>query len=264
MRPTWAEINLTSIKNNLETVKSLIHNDVSVLAVVKADAYGHGAVKISNVLIDAGINSLGVATLEEGLELREAGIKHPILILGGIQIDEVHSIVNNGLTPTIYDIEIIAPLSKEVNKINKHLEFHLKIDTGMSRLGIKTDDINNFLTEYRNHKCLKLKGIFTHLANADNNTNNFTNAQISRFNESLNILNSQNIKPDYFHLANSAAIQNYPESHGNLVRPGIMLYGAGEQNSNKLCSVMRLKSKILQIKMHDKGTPVSYGGTYIT
>ena len=264
MRPTWAEINLNSVKKNLETVKSLVGNTVSISAVVKADAYGHGAVRISNILIESGIDSLGVATVEEGIELREAGIKHPIIILGGIQKDEIHSVVKNCITPTVYDIEILDSLSKEVNKTNRSLEFHLKIDTGMSRLGIKTDDVKNFVNEYKNHNCLKLKGVFTHLASADDTKSDFTNSQISRFYESLDLMNSLNIKPCYFHLANSAAIQNYSESHGNLVRPGIMIYGAGEQNGNKLSSVMKLKSKIIQIKKLAKGTPISYGGTYIT
>jgi len=264
MRPTWAEINLNSIRKNLETVKSLIGKDVSIMAVVKADAYGHGAVKVSEALIESGVNSLGVATLEEGLELRDAGIDQPIVILGAVQGDEVPSIVERKLTPTVYDIKILGYLSKEVGKLNESLEFHLKIDTGMSRLGIKGHDISEFVNEYRSHSCLKIKGIFTHLASAEDKTSDYTDFQISRFYESLNLINSLNIKPDYFHLANSAAIQNYPESHGNLVRPGIMIYGAWGQNGIKLYPVMSLKSKIIQIKMHDKGTPVSYGGTYIT
>ena len=264
MRPTWAEISLDSIKKNLETVKSLIGEKVSVLAVVKADAYGHGAVPVTEALVSSGVDSLGVATLEEGLELREAGFKHRIIILGGLQKEEVHSIVENGLTPTVYDIEILGPLSKEVEKIDTELEFHLKVDTGMSRLGIKTEDVHPFVKEYSNHNRLKLTGIFTHLASANDTSSSYTNSQITRFFESLELINSLKIRPDYYHMANSAAIQNYPESHGNLVRPGIMIYGAGEQNGNRLLPVMKLKSRIIQLKMHDKGTPVSYGGTYVT
>ncbi len=264
MRPTWAEINLRSVKKNLEKVKSLVEYPVSIMAVVKANAYGHGAISVSKKLVESGIDSLAVTTLEEGLELRESGIKLPIIVLGGIQKDEIPCIIKNGLTPTVYDIEILKTLSRETKKINKKLDFHLKIDTGMGRLGIKSRDIESFANEYKKNKCLNLKGVFTHLASADNTSSDFTYNQISIFYRSLKLFKSLNVNPLYFHLANSAAIQNYPRSHGNLVRPGIMLYGAGEQNGNSLYPVMKLKSRIIQLKWHEKGSPISYGGHYVT
>jgi len=264
MRPTWAEINLNSIKKNLETVRSLVGDTVSIMAVVKADAYGHGAIKISKALIESEVDSMAVATLEEGLELRESGIKHPVMILGSIQESEVPSIIKNELTPAVYNVEILKSLSREMEKSDKYLDLHLRIDTGMNRLGINTKDIRSFINEYKNHAHLTLKGVFTHLASADDITINFTDEQISEFYNSLNLIKSLDVNPRYFHLANSAAIQNYPSSHGNLVRPGIMLYGAGEQNRNKLHPAMKLKSRIIQLRTLNKGTPVSYGGTYVT
>lgn len=134
----------------------------------------------------------------------------------------------------------------------------------MGRLGIKSRDIESFANEYKKNKCLNLKGVFTHLASADNTSSDFTYNQISIFYRSLKLFKSLNVNPLYFHLANSAAIQNYPRSHGNLVRPGIMLYGAGEQNGNSLYPVMKLKSRIIQLKWHEKGSPISYGGHYVT
>jgi len=264
MRPTWVEIDLNSIKTNIDTVKTIVGKDVSVLAIVKADAYGHGAVSVSKTLIKCGIKYLGVATLEEGMELRESGINHPIIILGSIQKDELDEVIRHGIVPTIYDLEILKELSNAAKKINKNYGYHLKIDTGMSRLGIKTSDISNFLEKHAKYNNLRMEGLFSHLSMADEITNNYTDIQIELFFDSLKKFKKLNINPDYYHLANSAAIQNYTNSHCNLVRPGIMIYGAGAFNGNSLSPVMKLKSKIIQLKSHEKGTSISYGGTYIT
>ena len=264
MRPTWVEIDLQSIKNNLETVKSIIGDRVSILAIVKADAYGHGAVTVSKTLVNYGVSKLGVATLEEAMELRESGINHPIIILGGVQKNELDDVIKHGIIPTIYDLQILEDLSDAAKKINKNYTYHLKIDTGMSRLGIKHQDVGLFFEKHSKINNLRLEGLFSHLATADEITNDYTAKQIKLFNESLNKFRELNIEPTYYHLANSAAIQNFPESHGNMVRPGIMIYGAGEFNGYNLSPVMKLKSKIIQLKEHDKGTSVSYGGTYVT
>ena len=264
MRPTWVEIDLNAVKTNLDTVKRIVGEDVSILAIVKADAYGHGAVTISKTLIGNGVDILGVATLEEGLELREAGINNQIIILGGIQTNEIDDVIKYGIIPTIYDLQILEDLSNSARKINKNYHYHLKIDTGMSRLGIKHENVDLFFEKHQEYKNLRLEGLFTHLAKADDMTKDFTNRQIQLFTESLVRFRKLNIEPQYYHMANSAAIQNYPDSHGNLVRPGIMIYGSGESNGYKLAPVMKLKSKIIQLKLHGKGTSISYGGTYIT
>ena len=264
MRPTWVEIDLNAVKTNLETVKRIVGQDVSILAIVKADAYGHGAVTVSKTLLENGVDILGVATLEEALELRESGINDQIIILGGIQTNEIDDVIKYGIIPTIYDLDILRDLSNAAKKINKNYHYHLKIDTGMSRLGIKYEDVEQFFEMHEKYKNLRLEGLFTHLANADDIKDDYTNKQIELFNESLNKFLKLNIKPRYYHMANSAAIQNFPHSHGNLVRPGIMIYGSGGSNGFNLSPVMKLKSKIIQLKSHEKGTPISYGGTYIT
>ncbi len=264
MRPTWVEIDLHSIKKNLATVKSIVGDSVSILAIVKADAYGHGAVTVSKTLINNGVNKLGVATLEEAMELRESGINHPIIILGGIQKDEIDDVIKNGIIPTIYDVEILKELASSAKKINTNYSYHLKIDTGMSRLGIKHQDVDLFFEKHSQYNNLRLKGLFSHLSMADEAESEYTDKQIKLFFESLEKFRKLNIEPEYHHLANSAAIQNYPGSHGNMVRPGIMIYGAGACNGYQLSPVMKLKSKIIQLKNHEKGTSVSYGGTYIT
>jgi len=264
MRPTWVEIDLHSIKSNLETVRSIVGENVSILAIVKADAYGHGAVTVSKTLINNGVEILGVATLEEAMELRDSGINHPIIILGGIQKDELDEVIKHGIVPTVYDLDILEELSNAAKKINKNYSYHLKIDTGMSRLGIKYQDVDLFFKKQAKYNNLRLEGLFSHLSMADELASEYTNKQIKLFFESLDRFKKLNIEPEFYHLANSAAIQNFPQSHGNLVRPGIMIYGVGAFNGYKLSPVMKLKSKIIQLKLHDKGTSISYGGTYIT
>ena len=264
MRPTWVEINSESLKSNLNTVRNLINESVSILAVVKADAYGHGACEVSKILTGSGVNMLGVATTEEGIELREAGIREKIVILGGIMEEDIDSVLHYDLTPTVYHLKLLEFLNNSSKKSDKVYNYHLKIDTGMNRLGIMPDQIDKYISCIGNLSNLKLEGVFTHLASAENVESDYTQKQIDRFTLTLDNIRSRNLVPDYFHMANSAAIQNFPDSHGNLVRPGIMIYGAGSQNGNKLQPVMKLKSRIIQIKKHPPGRHISYGGTYVT
>lgn len=264
MRPTWAEINISSLKSNLEVVKDLIGSNVSVLAVVKADAYGHGAVKVSKALVEAGVEMLGVATLEEGLELRESGVLVPIIILGGIQKEETEAVIKSNAVATVICSSSLKHMSNAARKLGKDFKFHLKLDTGMGRLGVKEEDLECFLNDFKSFRNLEMEGIFTHLACADEMDENFTLKQINKFNELVKSVKAIGIYPKYIHLANSAAIQRFSQSHGNMVRPGIMLYGTGSFNGNKLFQVMTLKSRIIQIKNHPKGTPISYGGTFVT
>ena len=263
MRPTYVEIDLSSIKTNLEQTKKLISPDVSILAVVKADAYGHGAVKVSETLISSGIEMLGVATVEEALELREAGIDSKIYLLGGIQNYEIENVAKYDLVPTVYLVDTLDSMSSYAEKHNIILKFHLKIDTGMTRLGVSEYEIKKFLNALSKFKNLVMEGVFTHLASADFD-DEYTNYQIDSFNNLISIIKSFGHTPTYLHLANSAAIQRFPRSHKNLVRPGIMLYGTGSFNGTPLSPTMRLKTKIIQLKTVPENTHVSYGGTFVT
>ena len=263
MRPTWAEIEINSLKSNFLKVKRIVGKDVGVISVVKADAYGHGSVNVSKALIESGSNLLGVATVEEALELRGSGIDSPILLLGGIQSDEVEAMVKNNLIPSLFSLASANAINTYAEKIGKKVRYHLKVDTGMSRLGVCVGEICDFLENLLNFRNLELEGVFTHFANADLNSSEPTLEQISVFNVMLSLINQAGLNPQYIHSANSAAIQRFPESHMNLVRPGIMLYGAGRMGDFELKPVMKLKTRITQLKRITAGTPVSYGGTFI-
>ena len=289
MRPTWAEIDINSLKSNFLQVKRIVGKDVGVISVVKADAYGHGSVNVSKALIESGTNLLGVATVEEALELRDSGIDAPILLLGGIQPDEVEAMVKNNLIPSLFSLASAHAINTYAEKIGKKVRYHLKVDTGMSRLGVCVGEICDFLENLLNFRNLELEGVFTHFANADLNSSEPTLEQISVFNVMLSLINQAGLNPQYIHSANSAAIQRFPESHMNLVRPGIMLYGAGRmgacgepfdrstastssgltaqdipcRTNFELKPVMKLKTRITQLKRITAGTPVSYGGTFI-
>jgi alanine racemase len=264
MRPTWAEISISSLKSNFLQVKRIIGKDVSIASIVKADAYGHGAVTISEALIKLGSDMLGVATVEEALELRGSGIRAPIIVLGGIQPEEAESVVKNDLTPSLFSISPAHALNECAKKTGKKARYQLKVDTGMSRLGVGFGEISNFLNQLVSLKNIEMEGVFTHFANADGDSRDFTLNQLSVFKKILSFINRAGFYPKHIHSANSAAIQRFPESHMNLVRPGIMLYGSGRMGDHELNPVMKLKTRVVQIKHLSAGTPVSYGGTFVT
>ncbi len=263
MRPTWAEINLDSLKSNFLQVKRIIGNRVGVISIVKADAYGHGAVSVSKALIESGSDMLGVATVEEALELRESSIRAPIVLLGGIQPEEAESAIKNDLTPSIFSLASAQAINKYAEKSGKAVRYHLKVDTGMNRLGVDSGEICDFLNHISDLKNLEMEGVFTHFANADGESRDYTLNQISVFRALLSLINQSGFYPRYVHSANSAAIQRFYESHMNLVRPGIMLYGSGGIKGCELRPVMILKTKIIQIKRIPSGASVSYGGTFV-
>lgn len=263
MRPTWSEIDISSLKSNFLQVKRIIGEHVGVISIVKADAYGHGSVEVSKALVESGSDMLGVATVEEALELRESGINAPIILLGGIQPDEAERVIKHDLTPSLFSVHTAKSINKYAQKAGKMVKYHLKVDTGMSRLGLVFDDIPVFLKEISGLGNLEMEGVFTHFASADKEIGDFTLRQISIFKMILTIINQAGFSPRYVHLANSAGIQTFPQSHMNLVRPGIMLYGSGRVSDCELKPAMRLKTCIIQLRSLPPGTPVSYGGTFV-
>jgi alanine racemase len=265
MRPTWAEIDINSLKSNFLHVKKLIGNDTGIMSIVKADAYGHGAVAVSKALFElCGSQLFGVATVDEALELRESGIKAPILVLAGIYPLEAETVVKSELTPTIYSLEIASTLNDYASKLGVQVGYHLKVDTGMTRLGVGIEELHGFMDQILRMKNLKMEGLFSHFANADMELGDYTLQQIAIFKDFHSIINQAGVFPEYLHIANSSAIQRFPLSHMNLVRPGIMLYGSGINQKIKLSPVMKLKTRVIQIKRVPPGIPVSYGGTFVT
>ncbi len=264
MRRTWAEINLENLKHNYLQVRKLVGEGVSILSVVKADAYGHGSVEISKALVEAGTEMLGVATIEEALQLREYGVEVPILLLGGIRPEEARDAVEYDLVPFLFSIEVARALESESAKAHKRASYHLKFDTGMTRLGIRQEDSPEFLDELSKLENIEMGGVLTHLSTAFTDSDENTYNQISALKDLVELLKLKGFDPSYIHAANSAAIQKYPESIFNMVRPGIMLYGSGNYSGLDLKPVMKLKSRIIQISRVPQGTPISYGGKFVT
>jgi len=264
MRPTWAEIDLKALVKNFYRVREIVGNRVKIMSVVKADAYGHGAVKVSQVLQEAGSAMLGVATIDEAVELRESGITIPIVILSGVYDDEFDLVIKHNLSPVVYSLDNLVALNTNAYKNKVKVKFHLKIDTGMNRLGITPDNISKFLEVMNTCSNLTVYGVLTHFSSADSEDKSYTYHQLKLFDESLHQIRKYFSHIPFIHAANSSALQRFPVSHYNLVRPGIMLYGSCGDDDIYLQPVMKLMTRIIQIKDLDKGERVSYGGTFKT
>lgn len=270
-RPTWAEINLDHLAFNFHSIKSFIGSKIKVMAVVKADGYGHGSVKCAQRLEKEGIDWFGVAIPEEGVELRSAGIRKRILCLGGFWHGQEQLLLNNNLTPVIYQIDKARSLNKAASDRGNLASIHVKIDTGMGRIGVRFDAISQFAEQLQELKNIEVEGLLTHFAAADNlNEKNFTNMQIQRFNEACAIFENKGFRPIYKDLANSPATIGFPQSRSNLVRIGGILYGLGDDVLPKgiikpeLKAVLTVKTKVSLLKKVPKNETIGYGRTFQT
>jgi alanine racemase len=270
-RPTWAEINLDNLAFNLQSVKSFVGKDLKYMAVVKADAYGHGSVECAKRLEQAGIDWFGVALPEEGVELRKHGIRKLILCLGSFWAGQEHLLLNHHLTPTIFRLEIAEKFNQAAKELGVIANVHIKVDTGMNRIGVRFDELNEFAEGLKKFTNLKVDGVMTHFASADNlDENNFTNLQIKRFNDSVELLHEKGFRPTYKDLANSPASVAHPQSYGNMLRLGGVLYGLGgdvlPKNIEKpeLKAVMSLHTRISFLKRVPKGETIGYSRTFQT
>ena len=263
MRPTWAEISLDSFESNLSEAKNLAGKNTRVMAVVKADAYGHGAARISEAAIRRGADMLGVATVAEAMELREAGVESEILLLGGVDPCEALTVVENSLTPACYSLRTLEALSEAAVRGGKEARYHLKVDTGMTRLGVGAGELESFFAVAAELPGTSLGGVFTHFASAENEDGEYTRHQMKVFREVLSSLDALGVKYGLAHAANSAALQRFPDSRMDMARPGIMLYGSGGLGEAALRPVMKFKTRIAQTRKAPKGTAVSYGGTFV-
>lgn len=270
LRPTVCEIDLKALANNLHVIKQESGKTRKILAVVKADAYGHGAVEVSNVLEKLGVDFLGVAFLDEAIELRHSGIKTPIVILGGLMEGQEKAVIKYDLIPLIFSYHTANNLNDEATAQGVKCKIHLKIDTGMGRVGISHEDVTPFFKSLKKMNAIEIEGIATHLSSADEPDDrdqySYTNLQIDRFKQAIKDAYIAGFDVPLKHAANSAAIFNFPDSLFNMVRPGIMLYGAYPSPSMKsignLIPVLKLKTKVMEVREIDEGTRVSYGGTY--
>ncbi len=270
-RPTWAEIDLDALAHNFHVIRERVGPHVRVLAAVKANAYGHGAVECSRRLAREGVDWLGVALPEEGVELRDAGIMKPILCLGGSWVGQEDLCIQHSLTPVVYRIELVESLDRAASDAGKTIDIHVKIDTGMGRLGVRCDDLPDFCDALRRFRNVRVDGALTHLASADDQTKGeYTENQLRRFRGALAMLRDNGFTPTQIHAANSAGLFAFPESRFNLVRPGGTLYGFQRDvlprdiEKPALRPVMSLYSRIEFLKQVKKGERLGYGGTFET
>ncbi|UOR34052.1 alanine racemase [Helicobacter pylori] len=274
-RASFVEVNTASLRHNFGAVKSIVPKDAHIMAVVKANAYGAGAIKASEIFLQEGANYLGVATLDEALELRSHFSKTPILILGYSPNANASMLIDNDLSAMIFSLEQAEVFSQMALKSQKRLKIHLKIDTGMHRLGLEPNFKSiEIIKKIRALKGLEVEGIFTHLSNADANIKTHAKNQMKAFNAFLEQLLDQKIEFQYCHAYNSAGILSLCNGNENrflnLYRPGIMLYGFYPSNGMKetcptiLKNVISLKAQIVQIRSVKKGEFIGYGEHFYT
>lgn len=268
-RPVWAEINLTNLKYNLEQIKKQLGSGPNILAVVKADAYGHGVVPIASTLVEAGIGRLAVALPEEGVELREAGFILPVQILGEILPSQYPLIMNYNLIPTVSKEETLRGLNQLARKKGTIKKVHLKVDTGMGRIGFFPDSTGvDFVQKAVLLSNIEVEGLMTHFARADEEDKEYTVQQWEKFNRFISKLEESGIYIPIKHAANSAAIIDLPAYALNMVRPGVMLYGmrpsAQVDADFALRPVLSWKTRVVFLKEVAAGTSISYGGIYRT
>jgi alanine racemase len=266
-RPTVAEIDLKSLAYNYREIQRRVPKGVSLLAVVKADAYGHGAVPISLKLQELGVEYLGVAITDEAVELRKGGVKSPILILGGIYPEELDHVFRYGLTPVIFDRRSLMLLTKAAQERKRKVKVHLKVDTGMTRLGVPVISWLSFLRELKRCPNIEVEGMLSHFS-MNQEDESFTFEQWKEFQGAVEVAKGIGFSCKYFHMASSAALVGFPSFSANLVRPGIMLYGSYPspevRKLIRLKPVLTLKTRIHFLKPVPSGARISYGGTFVT
>lgn len=275
-RPTWAEVSLTTLRQNFRAVQRYIGNEVMICAVVKADAYGHGAVECSRVLEDEGARWFGVTSLDEAIPLREAGARGHILLMTGFWRGEEEEIVRLRLTPTVWELEQIAVLEKAAASLGVRQPVHLKIDTGMGRLGVAPQDLPGICSALRSSPHLIVEGLSTHLASSEVLDAPSADQQLTSFEAVRRSLKKEGFDPPLIHAANTSAVISRRESWNTMVRPGVALYGyylpferAGREVSGTglrlgVKPVLTWKTRILSLRDVRANQALGYGGIYVT
>ena len=267
LRPTYAEINLSNLISNLSFISSKIKPKTEIMAVVKADAYGHGADLTAKKLFDCGVNIFGVSSIEEGIALRHSGINANILILGSqYPFENFREVIKHNLIPTISSVEAAMELSKYANGLNIKIGYHYKVDTGMGRIGVSAANAYNVYKKISVFENINIQGVYTHLAKAETDKM-FTRRQLKSLKNTAHKIRSES-EGVKIHAANSAAALMYPESQLDIARIGLALYGLKPFSQAKafegLKPVLSLKSKVVFIKKVPKNTPISYCSTFRT
>lgn len=261
------EIDLGALAHNFGQVRKLV-DPAAILAVVKSDAYGHGMVQVARQLEILGVDWLGVSTCREALELRQQGIKSPILVLLGVEPGEFSTVIRHHLTPVLFREDIARGLGAAARQRGAEVAVHIKIDTGMSRLGVPHERARKFFAMISSVQGLRVEGLLSHFAAADEYDKSFSAVQLERFQRTLEVAREVGLPFRYAHMANSAGIIDLPEAYLQLVRPGLMLYGALPSRELhrpvSLKPVMSLKTRILQLREVSAQSPIGYGCTHYT
>lgn len=264
LRPVWAEINLDNLAHNIREIKKIVP-DKEIMAVVKADAYGHGALDTVPTLLENGADRLAVAVLTEGIELRRSGIQCPIMVLGFTQLELIDEILRFDIEPSVYSYEFANQLSRMAMRKNKIAKIHIGVDTGMGRIGyLPTEDSIKEILQIHNLPNIKIESIFSHFSSADEADKAYTNLQAERYNWFLEKLKEEGMSTPKRNLANSAAIIDMSEYQYEIVRPGIILYGYYPSKEVKyerlnIKPVMSTKTNIVHIKTIKSGEFIGYG-----
>lgn len=267
MALNWVEIDLEALRHNFSQVRSRVGSQAGILAVVKSDAYGHGMIPVARELAAAGADFFGVSKCWEALRLRSAGIAQPILILAGIEPADIPMVLEKDLRPSVYRLDHCRMLDEAARRARTRVRIHVKIDTGMGRLGIPDRELDGFLDQLVELRHVEVEGVFSHLAASDEADKTFSREQLHRFRHALQMFHDRAVPFRYAHIANSGGVLDIPEAHYQLVRPGIMLYGSPPSDEilspAPLRPVMALKTKILQIKWVPAGQSIGYGRSFV-
>ncbi len=271
---TWAEINLDAIASNYREIRKITDSSAKIMAVVKADAYGHGYLEVAKTLENEGVDAFAVALIEEGLQMRKSGFKQPILVLGAVPEEQYAAAIQNNISLTVFSEDVAQKLSRLASALGINVKIHIKLDTGMSRIGYvigdgHDDEVIDEIMRIAALDGITVEGIFSHFSTSDEKNREYTLMQFERFTDICSRLEKRGLKNCIRHIANSAAIMMYPEMHLDMVRPGIILYGLYpsdevDRAKLRLIPAMTLKAKITHIKTLEKGRGVSYGKEYIT
>ena len=269
IRPLWVEIEEKAIRENIRRIQALIGPEIKIMAVLKAEAYGHGAVRVAQIAMEEGIDWFGVATPEEGIALRQAGLKTNILVFGPLLPEQAATFCDYNLVSTITMRESAEALSVEACRHNVEMKIHIKIDTGMGRIGFRPEIAKEEIRKILVLPRLKVDGIYSHFATADSPDLTYAEKQLATFRDLLFHLDSEGIKFPLKHLANSGGIINLPASYFDMVRAGIIIYGLypspeSKQSRLALKPAFSLKTKVVQVKRVPVGTGISYGQFYHT
>jgi alanine racemase len=268
---SWVEIDLARIRENYRLLRKKIKSSSQILAIVKADAYGHGLVPVARELLQLGTPAFGVGSAEEGILIRKkVSPDVPVVLLLGIFPEETATCLQYRLTPVIYSIETALKLHQTASRRKIRVPVHIKVDTGMGRLGVPWLEFGEFFNKIKRLNSLEITGLTSHFGQADDTSTSYNSLQWKRFGKVLDLVHESGVKLTENHMANSAALLNYRESHLHFVRSGILLYGCdpkgnfGQKRTIKVQPVLSLKSRILQVKSLPSGVEISYGGTYVT